>query len=410
MNVPTAPRILAALTLAACTLTTASLHAQLSISVSVGTARIAPPPLPEYEQPEAPGDGYIWTPGYWSWDDQVQDYFWVPGTWVMPPEAGLLWTPGYWAYDNDAYTWNEGYWGQDVGFYGGVDYGFGYSGTGYDGGYWNGSQFFYNTAVNRINMRFVRNVYTRPVDHGWSNRGPRIAFNGGPGGINLRPSRNETEAFREHHIYATGPQRNQWDSARRDRSQFNGFNHGTPPAAATAQPVQGPSGFRGVAPAQGATVGSWNRGEVREQNGDRGPANQPPRVENGNNSGNGYRSRDAWNNGRAVPVQTTPVPAQPVQNQPGRPAQSPSAPQVPSYNGYSNGGRPSGVQSVPVPSQQPVRTQPAPAPSQPMRPEPNREGMRPAPPQQRGGPVQGGAPQGNNRPQPSGTQQFLRSR
>jgi hypothetical protein len=383
MNVPTAPRILAALALAACTLTTASLHAQLGISVNVETARIAPPPLPEYEQPEAPGDGYIWTPGYWSWDDQAQDYFWVPGTWVMPPEAGLLWTPGYWAYDNDAYTWNEGYWSQDVGFYGGVDYGFGYSGTGYDGGYWSGSQFFYNTAVNRIDMRFVRNVYTRPVDHGWFNRGPRIAFNGGPGGINLRPSHNETEAFREHHIYATGPQRSQWDSARRDRSQFSGFNHGTPPAAATAQPVQGPSGFRGAAPAQGAAVGAWNRGEARGQNGD--PANQPPRVENGNNGGNGYRSRDAWNNGR--PTQNSPAPQAPAQ--------------VPSYNGYSNGGRPTGVQSVPVPSQQPVRPQSAPAPSQP---------MRPAPPQQRGGPVQGAAPQVNNRPQPSGTQQFLRTR
>ena len=396
MIVPTAPRILAALALAACTLTTASLHAQMGVSVNVETSRVPPPPLPEYEQPEAPGDGYIWTPGYWSWDDQQQDYFWVPGTWVMPPAEGLLWTPGYWAYDNDAYTWNEGYWSQDVGFYGGVDYGFGYSGTGYDGGYWNGSQFFYNTTVNRVDLRFVRNVYTRPVDHGWFNHGgPRIAFNGGPGGINLRPSHNEIETLRNHHIYATGPQRSQWDSARRDRSQFNGFNHGTPPATATTQPVQGPSGFRSVAPAQGATVGAWNRGEARGQNSDHGPANQPPRVENGNSSGNDYRSRGTWNSGQAVPAQ----------NQPGRPAQSSSAPQVPSYNGYSNGGRPTGVQSVPVPSQSS-----APVPSQPARSEPNWGGMRPAPPQQRGGPVQGAAPQGNNRPQPSGTQQFLRSR
>ena len=26
-----------------------------------------PPPLPDYEQPQAPGDGYLWTPGYWAW-------------------------------------------------------------------------------------------------------------------------------------------------------------------------------------------------------------------------------------------------------------------------------------------------------------------------------------------------------
>ena len=26
-----------------------------------------PPPLPDYDQPPAPGDGYLWTPGYWAW-------------------------------------------------------------------------------------------------------------------------------------------------------------------------------------------------------------------------------------------------------------------------------------------------------------------------------------------------------
>jgi WXXGXW repeat (2 copies) len=29
---------------------------------------VAPPPLPVYEQPICPGDGYLWTPGYWAWD------------------------------------------------------------------------------------------------------------------------------------------------------------------------------------------------------------------------------------------------------------------------------------------------------------------------------------------------------
>jgi hypothetical protein len=37
---------------------------QVRISVSFG-----PPPLPVYEQPVCPGDGYIWTPGYWAWSD-----------------------------------------------------------------------------------------------------------------------------------------------------------------------------------------------------------------------------------------------------------------------------------------------------------------------------------------------------
>jgi len=45
--------------------------------------------------PFGPGDGYIWTPGYWAWDGE---YYWVPGTWVLAPEAGYLWTPGYWGW------------------------------------------------------------------------------------------------------------------------------------------------------------------------------------------------------------------------------------------------------------------------------------------------------------------------
>ena len=34
--------------------------AQVAVEFSVG---FAPPPLPVYEQPICPGEGYIWTPG-----------------------------------------------------------------------------------------------------------------------------------------------------------------------------------------------------------------------------------------------------------------------------------------------------------------------------------------------------------
>ena len=87
-------------------------YAQVGISIT-----FAPPELPVYEQPPVPGDGYIWTPGYWAYGDD--DYYWVPGTWVMPPQAGMLWTPGYWSYGDDRYVFNDGYWGPAVGFYGG---------------------------------------------------------------------------------------------------------------------------------------------------------------------------------------------------------------------------------------------------------------------------------------------------
>ena len=70
---------------------------------------IAPPPLPVYEQPVCPGDGYIWTPGYWAYADD--GFFWVPGTWVLIPEPGFLWTPGYWGWGDGAFIFHEGYWG-----------------------------------------------------------------------------------------------------------------------------------------------------------------------------------------------------------------------------------------------------------------------------------------------------------
>ena len=84
----------------------AASYAQVGISVT-----FAPPELPVYEQPLIPGEGYIWTPGYWAWSDDDGDYYWVPGTWVMAPEVGFLWTPLYWAWDNGAYVFYDGYWG-----------------------------------------------------------------------------------------------------------------------------------------------------------------------------------------------------------------------------------------------------------------------------------------------------------
>src|SRR5580658_2017496 len=50
--------------------------AQIGVSISIG-----PPALPVYEQPICPGDGYLWTPGYWAYNYDVTDYYWVPGTW-----------------------------------------------------------------------------------------------------------------------------------------------------------------------------------------------------------------------------------------------------------------------------------------------------------------------------------------
>ena len=426
--------------IAACSVAAAPLHAQFGLSVTIGaTSQVPPPPLPEYDQPEAPGDGYLWTPGYWAWDDQVADYYWVPGTWVMAPEPGLLWTPGYWAYDNGAYGFHDGYWGEHVGFYGGVNYGFGYFGTGYEGGYWQGDRFFYNTTINRINLSFVHNVYNRPMRPEWINHGPRYAFNG-PGGYDVRPSRGEEMAFREHHTEPTGFQRNQQNFARQDRGQFSNFNHGAPPAAATPRPVENASGFRnGAAPAHGAPMGvpGYNRGIGI--NGNDRPGGNNGGVDsrgasdyrfNGDNRGTtpavDPRTNGGGNNGSVR--YNGAIPAQPAQQvnpgqggnfQPGdgrfrpQPANPPrmSAPQDNSGNNRFNGAPPAQIQqqrqfqptqqqAVPQRPVQPPPAQQQPVQQRPMQPPPAQQ--RPAQPQQVQRPIQAQPTQQRPAPAQSG--------
>ena len=148
----------------------ASSFAQVDISINV-----APPVLPEYEQPLCPTEGYIWTPGYWGWGDG--DYYWVPGVWVPPPRVGLLWTPAWWGWNNGAYVFHDGYWGPHVGFYGGINYGYGYTGNGYWGGRWEGNAFRYNTAVTRVNTNVVHNTYVNNSFNKQVNAN-RTSFNG----------------------------------------------------------------------------------------------------------------------------------------------------------------------------------------------------------------------------------------
>ncbi|MHB1023591.1 MAG: YXWGXW repeat-containing protein [Acidobacteriaceae bacterium] len=205
--------------------------AQVIISVS-----IAPPMLPIYTQPYCPGPDYIWIPGYWAYGPD--GYYWVPGTWVLAPEPGLLWTPGYWGWSGIAFIWHPGYWGPQVGFYGGVYYGFGYNGYGYDGGYWRNSHFFYNRAVNRIRAGTIRNVYDRPVN---IRRGNRVSYNGGRGGINMRPTSRDLAAERQRRFEATPVQVQHREAARNQRELRMSVNRGRPPIAATQRPGE----FRG---------------------------------------------------------------------------------------------------------------------------------------------------------------------
>jgi hypothetical protein len=185
---------------------------------------VAPPLLPTYVQPVCPGDGYLWTPGYWAYGPA--GYYWVPGVWVRPPQVGLLWTPGYWGFASGVYGWHAGYWGPHVGFYGGVNYGFGYAGVGFFGGVWSGGFFRYNTAFANVNTTIIHNTYNRTIVNNTTIMN-RYSFNG-PGGMTARPTAEEQAAFREHHFQPTGEQTSHEQMASRDRNQLASFNHGRP--------------------------------------------------------------------------------------------------------------------------------------------------------------------------------------
>ncbi len=206
---------------------TPKIYAQVGIGVGV-SVKVAPPELPVYEQPECPGDGYIWTPGYWAYGDD--DYYWVPGEWVLAPQTGYLWTPSYWDYDGGLYVYRAGYWGPHIGFYGGINYGYGYGGHGYYGGRWEGGHFRYNTAITRVNVNIVHNTYIDRSQVIVRNNN-RVSFHG-RGGINESPRAEERQAMNERHIQATAHQAAQRREAAQNRNQYAAVNHGKPAVAA----------------------------------------------------------------------------------------------------------------------------------------------------------------------------------
>jgi hypothetical protein len=221
-----------------------SAFAQVGISVSFG-----PPALPVYTQPICPGDGYIWTPGYWAWDPSYGDYYWVPGTWILAPEVGYLWTPGWWGWGDSAFVFHEGYWGPRVGFYGGINYGFGYFGNGYEGGRWDGGHFFYNRTVNNVNITNIHNTYNTTIVHNTTVIN-RVSYNGGNGGIQARATSEEEAAERERHIAPVPAQVQHFQAARSNPQLRASINQGKPPIAATARPAE--FSGQGVVPAHEA--------------------------------------------------------------------------------------------------------------------------------------------------------------
>jgi hypothetical protein len=260
-------------------------RAQGDVDVNV-SVDVEPPPLPVYDQPPIPDTGYLWVPGYWAWDDNT-GYYWVPGTWVQPPEPELLWTPGYWGWDDSGvYVFHAGYWGPTIGFYGGVAYGFGYDGVGYEGGYWRGGGFYYNRTVNNFGGVRIVNVYSKTVV---VNNVTNVSFNGGPHGTTARATPEQIAAGNQRHFPATAEQTRHAEASAHDPALSLNNNHGHPTIAATAragefrgqgvigahpgQPVAAvlPQGHRKVAPGNPAVGPAIKAGpQIQERKGNAG--------------------------------------------------------------------------------------------------------------------------------------------
>jgi hypothetical protein len=259
------------------TLPVAQAHAGIFVSVN-----FAPPALPVYVQPALPAPGYIWTPGYWAYGDA--GYYWVPGVWVQPPTVGLLWTPGYWGFAGGVYGWHAGYWGPHVGFYGGVNYGFGYGGIGFCGGEWRGGFFAYNRAVANFGGVHVTNVYEDRtiIERNTIVNVNHVSFNGGAG-ISARPSPMEMQAVNEHHIEPTSNQVQHQNFAAQDRSQLASVNNGRPGTMASSNVNE----YHQVAQqhSQSQPISGADRSAGLKYNPNTREANQDQRISNGLRSG-----------------------------------------------------------------------------------------------------------------------------
>lgn len=303
------------------------------VFISVG---FAPPVLPVYEQPPCPEEGWMWTPGYWAYGDD--GYYWVPGTWVPAPYEGALWTPPYWGWSSGLYVFHPGYWGRHVGYYGGVNYGFGYLGIGFIGGRWHDHDFEYNRAYMHVDDRRFHHVYEdrRDEDRYRVARDSHIAYSGGPGGIHHDPGPEERMAEHDQHMGRTSYQTQHVNAAKGDRSSYFNSNHGRPANVAVARPLQGGQNMHG-APTNNMRQGQQgsfnNRGNVNSmhqpQNRNMPESRPAPQYQPRGNPNYGSRPAPRYENNQTPQSHATPqyqprsnpnVESRPAPHQESRPA------------------------------------------------------------------------------------------
>ena len=334
------------------------------------TADQAPPALPEYDQPPAPDPNYLWTPGYWGSGDN--GYYWVPGVWCPPPYYGALWTPPYWGFYGGRYGFHHGYWGPHVGFYGGVDYGFGYVGIGFFGGYWHGNNFYYNRSVTNIGS--VHNVYNTAVVvnnvHYGMQPSNRVSYNGGRGGLNVAPRPAELAAMHESHAGPVAAQTQLRQQAATNRGNFYAENHGRPAQAAFARPAGTPERIAEPPAAVRQTISARETQAFHPA----APAGRPGAPEPGRPAPEAARPGAPNEPQRNMPAEQRPG-TPPQQQRPGfgQPQQQ-QHPEMPQHPGTPQ------PQARPEPQQQhPGAPQPQARPEVQQRPAPQPQRAAPAP-------------------------------
>jgi hypothetical protein len=68
----------------------------------------APPPPQQEVIIAAPSPEYVWTPGYWHWQN---GWIWIGGQWALPPRPGMRWHGPEWhPHEGERFRLQHGEW------------------------------------------------------------------------------------------------------------------------------------------------------------------------------------------------------------------------------------------------------------------------------------------------------------
>jgi len=299
----------------------------------------------------------------------------------MAPYIDALWTPPYWEFYGGRYHRHRGYWGRHIGFYGGINYGYGYTGLGFHGGYWSQGAFVYNQATANVDPGVVRYVYRHSVVN--STPTNAVSYYGGSGGITRAPTQAELVVRSETRVALLPAQIEHARMAAADRSLLAAENRGRPPMPVLVRPLA--TTYRAPAP----LPRSWQREAAQQAPRAAPAANVPPR---------GEPPAPAPAPQRRTNIEPPQPQAEPHAAGRGRvetwPGQAPSLPgrvgappEQPAYQALQGVRQAPPPQMVPAPMQErptrqqrgPVATNPTPPPQQEVHPESPRQPVQ-APP------------------------------